>query len=107
MRWAFATLNAVVDAEVKALPADMQARFLRFAETIEQAGFEGLPRTASGISKASSGSFVWSVAMASRAPFTSRRQAAGLSSCESSSRRLQKTPPRELELARQRAKEII
>ena len=36
MRWAFQTLNALVDEEVKALPADMQARFLRFAEIIQQ-----------------------------------------------------------------------
>ena len=32
MRWAFQTLNALVDEEVKALPKDMQARFLRFAK---------------------------------------------------------------------------
>ncbi len=44
MRWAFRTLNALVDAEVRALPNDMQARFLRFAETVEQVGFAGLPR---------------------------------------------------------------
>jgi hypothetical protein len=44
MRWTFLTLNAAVDAEVRALSADMQARFLRFAVVIEQAGFEGLPR---------------------------------------------------------------
>ena len=44
MRWAFRTLNALVDEEIKALPADMQARFLRFGEIIEQAGFEALPR---------------------------------------------------------------
>ena len=46
MRWAFQTLNAIVDAEVKSLPADMQARFLRFADIITQVGFEGLPRDA-------------------------------------------------------------
>ena len=46
MRWAFQTLNAIVDAEIKALPADMQARLLRFVEIIEQVGFEGLPREA-------------------------------------------------------------
>ena len=44
MRWTFATLNATVDAEIRALPADMQARFLRYGDIIEQAGFEGLPR---------------------------------------------------------------
>ena len=46
MRWAFRTLNAVVDEEVQALPADMQARFLRFGDIIQQAGFEALPREA-------------------------------------------------------------
>jgi len=46
MRWAVRTLNAVVDAEIKVLPSDMQARFLRFAEIIEQHGFEALPREA-------------------------------------------------------------
>jgi hypothetical protein len=46
MRWAFRTLNAIVDAEIKGLPSDMQARFLRFAEIIEQVGFEALPREA-------------------------------------------------------------
>jgi ribosome-binding protein aMBF1 (putative translation factor) len=44
MRWVFRTLNAAVDAEIRALPADMQAKFLRFADIIEQSGFEGLPR---------------------------------------------------------------
>ena len=44
MRWTFATLNAAVDAEIGALPADMQARFLRYGDIIERAGFEGLPR---------------------------------------------------------------
>jgi len=34
MRWAVQTLNAVVDAEIKSLPDDMQARLLRFADII-------------------------------------------------------------------------
>jgi len=46
MRWTFQTLNAVVDEEIKALPSDRQARLLHFAELIEQAGFEALPREA-------------------------------------------------------------
>ena len=44
MRWTFGTLNATVDAEIRALSADMQARFLRYGDIIERAGFEGLPR---------------------------------------------------------------
>ena len=58
MRWAFQTLNAIVDAEIKSLPADMQARFLRFADIIREAGFEGLPRDAVKHLEASSGSSV-------------------------------------------------
>src|SRR6266436_6634745 len=46
MPWTFQTLNAVVDEEIRALPADMQGRLLRFADIIEQIGFEGLPRDA-------------------------------------------------------------
>ena len=40
----FRTLNAIVNAEIKALPSDMKARFLRFAGIIEQHEFEALPR---------------------------------------------------------------
>jgi len=106
MRWTFKTLNAGVDAETKALPADMQARFLRFAEIIEQVGFEGLPRDSV---KHLEGK-LWELRMIGRD---------GISRAiyvTASGRRVvvvrvfikktQKTPPREIELARQRAKEI-
>jgi len=38
--WTVETLGAVVDAEIGALPADMQAAFLRLAERIEAVGLE-------------------------------------------------------------------
>jgi phage-related protein len=38
--WTVETLDAVVDAEVAALPKDMQAAFLRLAERIESVGLE-------------------------------------------------------------------
>jgi hypothetical protein len=44
MRWVVETLNPTVDAEIGALPADMRARFVRFANLIEEIGFEALPR---------------------------------------------------------------
>ena len=44
MQWVVETLNALVDAEIEALPADMRARLSRLSNIIEQAGFEGLPR---------------------------------------------------------------
>jgi hypothetical protein len=38
--WAVDTLGTVVDAEIAALPKDMQAAFLRLAERIEAVGLE-------------------------------------------------------------------
>src|SRR3977135_1324253 len=44
MPWTVETLNALVDEEVAALPADMRARLVRLTELIEQIGLEELPR---------------------------------------------------------------
>ena len=40
MSWTVETWGAVVDAEIAALPTDMQASFLRLAERIEAVGLE-------------------------------------------------------------------
>lgn len=40
MAWNVETLGDVVDAEIAAMPADMQAAFLRLAERIEAVGLE-------------------------------------------------------------------
>ena len=40
MTWTVETLGAVVDAEIAALPKDMQASFLRLAERIQAVGLE-------------------------------------------------------------------
>ncbi len=42
MSWRVEILNEIVVAEIAALPADMQARFLRLAERIASAGLESL-----------------------------------------------------------------
>lgn len=42
MSWRVEILNEIVAAEIAALPADMQARFLRLAERIASAGLESL-----------------------------------------------------------------
>jgi len=42
MSWRVEILNDIVVAEIAALPADMQARFLRLAERIASAGLESL-----------------------------------------------------------------
>jgi phage-related protein len=107
MRWAVRTLNAVFDAEIKALPPDMQARFLRFAEIIEQAGFDGLPRDNVRHLEGK----LWELRMIgrdgiSRAIYVT---AAGrrVVVVRAFIKKTQKTPQRELELARERAKEVI
>jgi phage-related protein len=106
MRWIFQTLNAVVDAEVKALPADMQARFLRFGDIIEQSGFQALPRDSV---KHLEGK-LWELRI------TGRDGISRAIYVTASGRRVivvrvfvkksQKTPVHELELARQRAKDV-
>jgi hypothetical protein len=42
MSWRVEILNEVVATEIAALPADMQARFLRLSDRICQAGLESL-----------------------------------------------------------------
>jgi len=42
MPWQVEILNDLVKAEIKALPADIQARFLRLANLITEAGLERL-----------------------------------------------------------------
>lgn len=42
MAWRVEILNETVVAEIAALPADMQARFLQLAERIDSAGLESL-----------------------------------------------------------------
>ena len=107
MRWIVQTLNAVVDAEIKALPADMQAKFLRFADIIEQSGFEGLRHDAVRHLEGK----LWELRITgrdgiSRAIYVT---AAGrrVVVVRVFIKKTQKTPPHELDLARQRAKEVI
>src|ERR1700674_4804544 len=40
MAWTVETLNAAVDAELQALPADMRARFVHISRLIEEFGLE-------------------------------------------------------------------
>lgn len=106
MSWIFKTLNAVVDAEIAALPEDMQARLLRFADVIERTGLHALPRDAA---KHFEGR-LWELRIIgkdgiSRAIYVT---AAGrrVVVVRVFVKKTQKTPRRELEVARERAKEI-
>jgi phage-related protein len=106
MHWTVETLNAVVDAEIEALPLDMRSRLVRYTSIIEEAGFQGLPREAvkhledrlwelrltgrDGISRA-----IYVTAAVQRVVIV-----------RVFVKKTQKTPTRELEIARQRAKDV-
>jgi phage-related protein len=106
MRWIVETLNAAVDGEIEALPKDMRARLARLADMIEQFGFEGLPRD----SVKHLEDKLWELRIAgrdgiSRAIYltaTGRRVVI----LRVFIKKTQKTPARELRLARERAKEV-
>lgn len=104
--WTVETLNPVVDGEVEALPADMRARLVRIGAVIEAVGFQGLPtdtvkhledklwelriRGKDGIARA-----IYVTAVKQRVVIV-----------RVFVKKTQKTPKHELELARQRAKEL-
>ena len=106
MRWAFQTLNKIVDEEIRALPPDMQARLLRLAELIEQVGLQSLPRDAV---KHLDGK-LWELRITGRDGIA---RAIYVTAVERRVvvvrvfiKKTQRTPARELEVARQRAKEV-
>src|SRR6185437_2634263 len=103
MRWTLQILNAIVDAEIRALPADLQARFLRFGDIIERVGFEGLPRESVRHLEGK----LWELRMTGRdgiaraiyVTATGRRVVV----VRAFIKKTQKTPRHEFEIARQRA----
>lgn len=100
------TLSPVVDVEIGALPADMRARLARFAELIEQIGFEALPRN--GVKHLEGR--LWELRMTgrdgiSRAIYVTAH-GMRVVILRVFVKKTQKTPPRELALARQRAKDV-
>ena len=106
MRWTVETLNAAVDAEIEALPPDMRARLARLSDIIEQIGFEALP--AGSVKHLDEK--LWELRITgrdgiSRAIYIT---AAGrrVVILRVFVKKTQKTPARELKLARQRAKEV-
>ena len=106
MPWVVETLNPVVNAEIGALPADMRARLVRFTELIEQIGFAALPRDSV---KHLEGR-LWELRMTgrdgiSRAIYVTA-QGMRVVILRAFVKKTQKTPPRELALARQRAKDV-
>jgi phage-related protein len=106
MPWTVVTLNGTVDGEIAALPADMRARLVRLSGLIEQIGFEALPRdTVAHLEGRLRELRVTGRDGISRAIYVtaSGRRVVIL---RVFIKKTQKTPARELELARQRAKEV-
>ena len=106
MKWTVLALNPAVEDEIARLPVDMRARLSRLSALIEQHGFEALPRDMVKHLE----SKLWELRIAgkdgiSRAIYIT-----------ASGRRViivrvfikktQRTPKSELEIARQRAKDI-
>ncbi|MGH6769979.1 MAG: type II toxin-antitoxin system RelE/ParE family toxin [Xanthobacteraceae bacterium] len=106
MPWTFQTLNALVDEEILALPADMQARLLRLGDLIEQSGLRALPHD----SVRHLEDKLWElrvhgrdgIARAIYVTATGQRVVV----VPVFVKKTQKTPPRDLEIARRRAKEV-
>ena len=106
MRWTVEFFNAAVMAEIEALPVDMRTRLGRLVALIQEMGFGALPRD----SVKHLEDKLWELRVTgrdgiSRAIYVtaSGRRVVILRAFV---KKTQKTPPRELAIARQRAKEV-
>jgi phage-related protein len=106
MSWKVETLDARVDAELLALPADMQARFFRIGEMIEAKGLSGIgePHVKHLTGK------LWEMRMSGRDGISrALYQAAGgkrVVVLRVFIKKTEKTPQNEIDTALERAKEI-
>lgn len=106
MHWIVETYGAVVDEEIGAWPADMRARLARWAALIEEHGLNALPAHAVKHLEDK----LWEFRITGRDGIgraiyiatTGRR----IVILRAFVKKTQKIPRRELELARQRAKEV-
>lgn len=107
MTWTIETHNAAVNAEISALPADMRARLVRVFRLMEAHGFQNLP---TGMVKQLEGK-LWEVRISAPSGISRAIYITAIGKriiiLRVFVKKTQKTPRRELELARQRAKEII
>jgi len=105
--WRLEILNETVAAEIATLPADMQARFLRIAERIAVAGLESLsePHVKHLEGK------LWELRLTGRDGIARALYVTAVGRrvvvVRAFVKKTQKTPRSEVELALQRAKEII
>jgi len=106
MTWTVETLNATVDEEVEALPADMRARLVRIASLIATAGLENVHEPHI---KHIEGQ-LWEMRMKgkdgiSRALYVTAKQKRVVI-VRVFIKKTEKTPRREIEIALTRAKEV-
>jgi phage-related protein len=106
MPWTVETLNAVVDEEIAALPDDMRARLARLSGIIEQAGFGALPRDSVRHLEGR----LWELRVAGRAGISRAIYVTAVGQrvviVRVFVKKTQRTPLRELELARARARSV-
>jgi phage-related protein len=106
MNWTVETLNAIVDAELEALPADMRARFVHISRLIEEFGLE---RVHEPHVKHVRGS-LWEMRLTGRAGISRALYVTAVARrivvVRVFIKKTQSTPNREIELALKRAKEI-
>ena len=106
-RWTVETLNTTVEREIDALPKDVQARYLRIIEMIEAIGLENVPprllRKLTGP--------LWEMRLRgrdgiARAIYVTVRERRVVV-VRAFIKKTQKTPRREINLALQRANEVL
>ena len=106
MPWRVEVLNDVVRAEIKALPLDIQARFVRFGDLLSQVGLESLREPQVKHLEAK----LWEIRLVGRDGIARALYvtAAGkrLIVVRAFVKKTQKTPRAEIELALRRAKEV-
>ena len=106
MRWTVEVLNAAVAAEIGSLPADLRARLARLVDLIEQIGFDALPRDSVRHLEGK----LWELRITGRDGIgrviylTAEPRRVVL--LRAFVKKTQRTPLRELTIARQRAKEV-
>ncbi|MDI2057818.1 type II toxin-antitoxin system RelE/ParE family toxin [Bradyrhizobium elkanii] len=106
MSWRVEILNEVVVEEIAALPADMQARFIRLSERIAAAGLESLgePHVKHLVGK------LWELRLTGRDGIARALYVTAFGRrvviVRAFVKKSQKTPPSEIELALRRAKEV-
>ena len=105
--WTLETLNAIVDAELEELPADMRARFVHIARLIEEFGLE---RVHEPHVKHLRGQ-LWEMSMKGRDGISRDLYVTAFARLVIVVRvfikKTQKTPAREIKLALQRAREVL